>query len=740
MPRLPPTPKPQNASVAKDRAGGTVEGRLEGVVEGRVVGWAWLPESPTERVWVSVFVEDEPVGLVPADLKRVDLLAAGVGDGAHGFSVELPASLRGGGHAVRVMAGRSNTQLPAASSFRFGTATNATPGSNGAHSTVEGHLQRPTANGLQIAAANASTERDSPAKHEPSSSGAHEAQLRRELLERYGPPTALAVGLLVNFVLLLVATRHLYFISDDFRFILRKRGWSPDTFLTPMNGHLSLMPVAIFKLMFAVVGIHHSWPFRLVLAALDSACIVLIYHLLAPYAGRAIALVPAYLLLMLGAGTGVTDLVWATQIGFLLSLAAGAAALLCLTRGEREDRRAAILFVISLASSSPSLAICAGALTYLLATHAPRRRFRAVLWPLLLYAAWYLAYGTQGLVISNVPRAPDYLVQIASVSFGALSGLTGPARADGFGGALLMAAIAILAWRFWRGQSFPPLATAGLVSAMTFWLLAALARAQSNNAGSVRYLYPSAMFILIAFGGLLSWRRITTRSVALVVCVLLPIGLGNLEGLAKMVHWRTNVDDQVRVVLGATEVIGQAGKASFKPKPLFVPYLTLGSYLAAVHQLGSPAFSPAEIKAQSEANRALADQTIIDGEQIGLEAPPSLQGATAAPTVEKAEGITIAASTHTSTKCLTATPTAAGATLYLTIDPGQSLYLAPSRQGAVTLYARRLAATYLPRPLGTLPATYGPRGLGFPIDASPLLWHVQLLPTTSITICLGRIP
>jgi hypothetical protein len=77
-----------------------------------------------ERIWVSVFVDAKPVGLVAADLERADLLAAGLGDGAHGFSVELPAELRDGReHAVRVMAGRSNTPLPA----RFGLIRSSTP-------------------------------------------------------------------------------------------------------------------------------------------------------------------------------------------------------------------------------------------------------------------------------------------------------------------------------------------------------------------------------------------------------------------------------------------------------------------------------------------------------------------------------------------------------------------------------------------------------------------------------------
>jgi hypothetical protein len=716
-------------------------------VDGHVLGWAWSPGAPMERIWVTVFVEDEPVGLVAADLRRPDLLAAGFGDGAHGFSVELPPELRDGAmHAVRAMAGSSNTPLPTASGFvpnidprlvrapEHASPIPATRNAAASPAQENGQPQPPPGerrsdNGARATVRTAVT----------SAAGAPAATLMslrdtplQDLWWRYGPQAVMAMGLVANLVLLLAATRHLGFFQDDFLFILDKRGGGPGTFLAAINGHLSLMPVAIFKLEFVLVGVSHSWPYRLVLVAIDSACVVLIYRLVAIRAGRAIALVPAFLLLMLGAGTGSTDLVWVTQIGFLLSLAAGAAALACLTAGEERDRLAAALLVVSLASSSPSLAMCAGAFAYLLATRAPTRRYWVVLGPLALYAVWYLGYGTQGLDISNIPKAPEYLVQIASTGFGALVGLAGPARADGFGAALLVVAVGALALRVWRGRSFPPLAIAGIVGAVTFWTLAALTRAQTDNATSVRYIYPSAVFILIALGGQLGWSRLTARRAALLACALLLVGLGDLNVLHRNVRGRTRLDDQVRVVLGAAGMIGRAGDPAFRPNPPFVPYLRLGPYLSAVHQLGSPGFAPAQIEAQTPSNRLLADQTILTGEQIGVWLAPGLESATV-PTVEQSSAVALL----TGARCLRATPTAADASLDLTVAPGHALYISLIGQGAVTLYARRLAASYPQQPLGTIPSTDGPRGLGFPVDASRLPWHVRLLPTAPLLTCLS---
>jgi hypothetical protein len=187
------------------------------------------------------------------------------------------------------------------------------------------------------------------------------------------------------------------------------------------------------------------------------------------------------------------------------------------------------------------------------------------------------------------------------------------------------------------------------------------------------------------------------------------------------VRGRTKLDNQVRVVLGAAEVIGPAGKASFRPDPPKVHYLTLGTYLAAVRQLGSPAMTPRQIEAQSQANRQLADRTIIDGEQIGLESPPALTEATA-PAVQSSKGVTLATRSQAQTTCLSVTPTTSSGSIETAVAPGRSLYLSLTGQGSVAVYARRLAVSYPQQPLGVLPAGYGPRGLGFPVDASPLPW------------------
>jgi hypothetical protein len=58
--------------------------------EGWVLGWAWYPNSPEERVEIELLVDGELAGSTTAASYRADVAAAGVGDGNYGFSWALP--------------------------------------------------------------------------------------------------------------------------------------------------------------------------------------------------------------------------------------------------------------------------------------------------------------------------------------------------------------------------------------------------------------------------------------------------------------------------------------------------------------------------------------------------------------------------------------------------------------------------------------------------------------------------
>jgi len=98
-----------------------VEGFLDVVseIEG-VAGWARYAERPGMRPEVEILLDGVLAGVVTADTFRPDLLAAGLGDGAYGFSMALPFHALNASREVIVTARdrRSGNILPQPLVFR----------------------------------------------------------------------------------------------------------------------------------------------------------------------------------------------------------------------------------------------------------------------------------------------------------------------------------------------------------------------------------------------------------------------------------------------------------------------------------------------------------------------------------------------------------------------------------------------------------------------------------------------
>jgi hypothetical protein len=555
---------------------------------------------------------------------------------------------------------------------------------------------------------------------------------RARTLDRRWPFALLGVGLFGVGVLLMVLSRHFGFFQDEYFWILHRRAWNIDAFWLPHNGHLSVVPVTIYKLLFVTVGLQHTWPYRLILVGLHLLCVVLVYALAARRAGRWIALIPAFLLLALG--SGFEDLLWAFQIGFVGSLAAGLGALLCLDHHSRRgDLAATALIAVSLGSASVGLAVAAAILVELLVLRSPWRRLLIALGPLALYGVWYVSFGTNEALLSNVPRIPSVDLETGAYGFAAFGGL-----AEGYGQIMLACAVAYLVVRCWRGYKLPARTIAGIAGALTFWTLTALARAQFDEPGTSRYVYPSAVFILIAAVGLLQWRRFSPRAWALFGLIIAAASLSNAYPLFNYAKDRTQVDAEVRDALGAAQMVGSAGNPSFLPDAHHLPWLHLGEYLAAVKQLGSPAFTPKQIASQPEDDRELADSVILHAEPLPLIQPSSRTLLTAVPApVDSSAGLIVDRTTVApNTTCTRLTPGSPEGRATITVAPGQALYISMRGEGHVAIYVRRLAQKMPPQPLHLLQSAGTPALVSFPHDASTLPWHVELVPTARTAVCL----
>src|SRR4051794_15474747 len=80
--------------------------------------------------------------------------------------------------------------------------------------------------------------------------------------------------------LLMYAGRGLGFFYDEWIFVATRHQGTLDSFLQPHNEHFSLLPVTLYKLLFATVGLHPHWPYLLADVAVHLTCAWLLFSLL----------------------------------------------------------------------------------------------------------------------------------------------------------------------------------------------------------------------------------------------------------------------------------------------------------------------------------------------------------------------------------------------------------------------------------------------------------------------------
>jgi hypothetical protein len=79
-----------------------------------ISGWAWNANQPNSPINVDIYDGSAVVATVSANVFRLDLLNAGIGDGYHGFSYAIDDLLKNGKpHSIRVQFAATNTDLHA---------------------------------------------------------------------------------------------------------------------------------------------------------------------------------------------------------------------------------------------------------------------------------------------------------------------------------------------------------------------------------------------------------------------------------------------------------------------------------------------------------------------------------------------------------------------------------------------------------------------------------------------------
>ena len=141
----------------------------------------------------------------------------------------------------------------------------------------------------------------------------------------------------------------------------RVRGFAPETLLHPQNGHLILVPLLLYKVLFATVGAESHLPYQATTVVLHLTVATLFFCLVRTRVPLAVAVALTVLVAFFGAGWDT--LMGAYEIPNLTGMAAGLGMLLSLERRSSPGNvTACSLLALSLASFSVGIAFALGAL------------------------------------------------------------------------------------------------------------------------------------------------------------------------------------------------------------------------------------------------------------------------------------------------------------------------------------------------------------------------------------------
>ncbi len=321
------------------------------------------------------------------------------------------------------------------------------------------------------------------------------------------------------------------FLRDEWSVALDRRGLSAGVLLDPFVGHLAVALIATYKLLLATFGMSSSYPFHVTSTLMYLLAAVLLFVYARRRVGDWLALMATCLILFFGAAA--VDMLSPFQMFFSGAIAAGLGALVALDRDDRTgDVIACGLLAVSIAFGEAGLAFAVGILVRLALSRRPLRpRLYVVLVPLILYALWWLGWGHTAeshVTLHNIATAPIYVLDAASAAIASLTGIANASDAlpepvgQQWLPAAFIAAIALAAWRVRRLGRVPPGVWPVLAIGVTFWALAGFNQFFGRAPGNGRYLYPSAVFVLLIAVELLrgvrpGWRGICAAATVTVV-------------------------------------------------------------------------------------------------------------------------------------------------------------------------------------------------------------------------------
>lgn len=307
------------------------------------------------------------------------------------------------------------------------------------------------------------------------------------------PRTTLFAAWMVACAVILFFARERTFYYDEYDFILTRSLGDLASWLRPHNEHLVLAPLLVYRFIFEVLGVGTSayWPYLIPVLASHGLVAFALFEILRREVSFWVALAAAVVMLFLGSGG--ENLLWAFQLGFVFSVAAGMSAL---ALDNRHPRLAFTLLCLAVASSATGLVYVVAVAVWRL-QHGRSAAALAVL-P-ILYLSWFVAAGAHAGIVGAAAISPTTLIVLPLyvalgliASLGGLTGLWPP----------MVPLFALALPRLVRTHT--PLALAAVAGVATQYFVIGFGRVSGGDVaqgGSSRYTYIAATFWLL----LLPW-------------------------------------------------------------------------------------------------------------------------------------------------------------------------------------------------------------------------------------------
>lgn len=566
------------------------------------------------------------------------------------------------------------------------------------------------------------------------------------------PHTRLPRGALIGVAAMIVlaglvvfwAGRGEIFLSDDWAFVLGRRGGGADTFLQPHNQHLVVVLAAIYKALFATVGMGEYWPYRMVAVVAHVACLAGVFVYARSRVGWIAAAALAAPILFFGPAFDI--LLFPFDITFPASLAAGIAALLAL---ERKDRRGDIaacgLLVASLVTWELGACFALGAAIELL-LQRDRRRLWIPVAPLVVYGAWYVAYAADQ--ESQGPlrpfSAPAYAFRLAANAIDSLLALPlgVETQSHGYhrplellGYLLVVAAIVFTVRRVLHIGRLTPRVGALLAITGSYWLLTGAARAYAGDWYASRYVYTGSVLVLLTVAELARGVRIRRRVGLALAGVAVLAAAGNLGWLLKDSSGRRADTEVLKAELGAVELVRAHVPPTLAVDDKRAAFMTARAYLEARDELGSPAMAAADLPGASLLARQGTDALL---QHAVVRLAPAAAGGGARPGSPVAITGSAMQFAKRRTRCV-AVNTPPGRTVAATfVLPRIGVVVIPRGtrvdRRPVEIRVRRFASTFL-EPHFVLGRSGDGRLLRAAPDRSPHPWRVEVSSTRRFSLC-----